>query len=145
MAMSGRLCAELGGFSLHAAVRIGARERWRNGETQPHEKRPQKLEKLCRYVMRGSVAENRLQWEENGEISYLLKTPWSDGTKAVQFTPLEFVDRAAIAIRAKSLQPWCPHRGCTRSGIRGCLPLTIRGEKRWCRNEPFNHRLQAAI
>ena len=94
----GRLCAEWGGFSLHAGVRVGARQRWRNGEKELHEKRQQKLEKLCRYVMRGAVAENRLQREENGEISYLLKTPWSDGTKAVQFTPLEFVEKLAALV-----------------------------------------------
>ena len=63
-----------------------------------HEKRQQKLEKLCRYVMRGAVAENRLQREENGDISYLLKTPWSDGTKAVQFTPLEFVEKLVALV-----------------------------------------------
>ena len=34
---SGRLCAELGGFSLHAAVRVGAREKWRNGEKELHD------------------------------------------------------------------------------------------------------------
>jgi hypothetical protein len=95
---SGRLCAELGGFSLHAAVRVGAREKWRNGEKELHEKRQQKLEKLCRYVMRGAVAENRLFLEENGEVSYLLKTPWSDGTMAVQFTPLEFVEKLAALV-----------------------------------------------
>ena len=48
--------------------------------------------------MRGAVAENRLQREENGDISYLLKTPWSDGTKAVQFTPLEFVEKLAALV-----------------------------------------------
>jgi hypothetical protein len=98
VATSGRLCAEFGGFSLHAAVRVGSREKWRNGVMELHEKRQQKLEKLCRYVMRGAVAENRLQREENGDISYLLKAPWSDGTKAVHFTPLEFVEKLAALV-----------------------------------------------
>lgn len=121
----GRLCAEWGGFSLHAAVRVGARQRWRNGEKQLHEKRQQKLEKLCRYVMRGAVAENRLQREENGEISYLLKTPWSDGTKAVQFTPLEFVDRAAIAIEAKSCSLGTAAAGAPDSVSGGVCPQPL--------------------
>jgi hypothetical protein len=88
--------------------------------------------------MRGAVAENRLQREENGDISYLLKAPWSDGTKAVHFTPLEFVDRSAIAIEARSLRPWYPHRGCTRFGIMECSPRTIRGGQRWYRRGEWN-------
>ena len=36
--------------------------------------------------------------EENGDISYCLKAPWSDGTKAVQFTPLEFVEKLAALV-----------------------------------------------
>ena len=95
---SGRLCAELGGFSLHAAVRVGERERRRNGEREIHEKNLKKLENLCRYVMRGTVAESRLIRESSGDVSYLLKTPWSDGTKAVQFTPVEFVEKLAALV-----------------------------------------------
>jgi hypothetical protein len=55
--LSGALCAEVGGFSLHANVFI-----------EPG--RPEKLERLCRYVARPPVAESRLIRCENGDIGY---------------------------------------------------------------------------
>jgi hypothetical protein len=83
--LSGALCAELGGFSLHANVFI-----------EPG--RIEKLERLCRYVARPPVAESRLIRCENGDIGYGLKTPWSDGTYAVRFSPMEFIEKLVALI-----------------------------------------------
>ncbi|MCZ2142005.1 MAG: transposase [Ignavibacteriales bacterium] len=81
----GPLCATLGGFSLHANVFI------------PEDK-PEKLEKLCRYVSRPPVAESRLFKQENGEVGYFLKSQWSDGTFAVSFSALEFIEKLVALI-----------------------------------------------
>jgi hypothetical protein len=45
------LCADAHGFSLHAAVRCGAHQR-------------QELERLCRYITRPAIANERQLWSE---------------------------------------------------------------------------------
>ena len=57
------LCADIDGFSLHAAVRIEAHERKR-------------LERLCRYVTRPALSEERIQVNAAGQAQLELKTPW---------------------------------------------------------------------
>jgi hypothetical protein len=59
--------ARAGGFSLHAGVDIAASE----GE---------KLERLCRYVSRPPVAEDRLAMSASGQVRFTLKTQYWDGT-----------------------------------------------------------------
>ena len=81
----GSLCAYLGGFSLHANVFIEAGK-------------PKKLERLCRYVSRPPVAEDRLYRLENGDIGYFLKSEWKDGTFAVRFSPHEFIEKIVALI-----------------------------------------------
>ena len=58
----GRRCWEYGGFSIHAdvAIRAGDRER---------------LEKLCRYVARGPVANERVRELGGGRYAYSRPTP----------------------------------------------------------------------
>ncbi|MBK7963276.1 MAG: transposase [Bdellovibrionales bacterium] len=68
------LVAKNSGFSLHAGVATKAQER-------------EKLEKICRYIARPALSEERLSTNVRGEIIYRLKKPWSDGTLAVKFTP----------------------------------------------------------
>ncbi len=80
-----RLCASLDGFSLHANVLIEA-------------DKPEKLEKLCRYVSRPPVAEGRLFKYSENEIGYFLKNEWHDGTFAVKFSPLEFIEKLVALI-----------------------------------------------
>lgn len=60
------LCAEAHGFSLHAAVRIGAYQRKR-------------LERLCRYVTRPPIANERLSRDGQGQVVLQLKSPWRNG------------------------------------------------------------------
>ena len=68
------------GFSLHAGVVAQAHER-------------DKLERLCRYIARPAVSNQRLSLTRNGQIRYQLKTPYSDGTTHVLFEPLDFISR----------------------------------------------------
>ncbi len=53
---------KMAGFSLHAGVAARADER-------------KKLERLCRYISRPAVSEQRLSLTPNGNVRYQLKTP----------------------------------------------------------------------
>ncbi len=66
------------GFNLHAGLRIPAHDRRR-------------LEKLCRYVLRPPIAEERLSFTKDGNVLYRLRRPWKSGTTAVSFSPLDFI------------------------------------------------------
>ena len=59
------LCFASRGFSLHAATRIAADDRLG-------------LEKLCRYVARPALAAGRLCIINTDQLSFELKTPWSN-------------------------------------------------------------------
>jgi hypothetical protein len=54
---------KVGGFSLHAGVAAEAHE-------------SHKLEKLCRYITRPAISEQRLSISPQGRVRYQLKTPW---------------------------------------------------------------------
>jgi hypothetical protein len=60
------LCADIDGFSLHAAVRVDAHDRRR-------------LEQLCRYITRPALSDERVQLNAAGQVELKLKTPWRDG------------------------------------------------------------------
>ncbi len=79
------LCADINGFSLHAAVRCGADER-------------QALEQLCRYITRPALANERVQCNAAGQVVLKLKTPWRGGTTHLVMTPLEFMQRLAALV-----------------------------------------------
>ncbi len=79
------LQAHLEGFDLHAAVSIGGDDRAR-------------LERLCRYILRPPVAQNRLELRDDSRIELELKTPFWDGTTHVLFEPLELLEKVAAAI-----------------------------------------------
>ncbi len=76
---------KVAGFSLHAGVAAKA-----------HEHR--KLERLCRYISRPAVSEQRLSLTPNGDVRYQLKTPHRDGTTHVIFEPLDFIARLAALV-----------------------------------------------
>ncbi len=76
---------KMGGFSLHAGVAARADER-------------KKLERLCRYISRPAVSEQRLSLTPNGNVRYQLKTPYRDGTTHVIFEPLDFIARLAALV-----------------------------------------------
>ncbi|MBK9665566.1 MAG: transposase [Gammaproteobacteria bacterium] len=55
-------------------------------------------ERLCRYIARPAVAEQRLTVNAQGKVVYLLKTPYRDGTTHVVFEPLDFIARLAALV-----------------------------------------------
>jgi hypothetical protein len=79
------LCADMQGFSLHAAVRCAADDR-------------QALEQLCRYITRPALANERAQCNAAGQVVLKLKTPWRDGTTHLVMSPLEFMQRLAALV-----------------------------------------------
>jgi hypothetical protein len=78
--VKGVLCAELDGFSLHAAVRVAAGNR-------------RQLEHLCRYAARPAIAESRLSLLPDGRVRYALKKRWKDGTTHVVLTAAVLIER----------------------------------------------------
>jgi len=81
----GRLCAAQDGFSLHAEVRVESHAR-------------QRLEHLCRYVLRPPIATERLSLADDGKVVYALRHPWRDGTAEIVFDPLTFLERLAALV-----------------------------------------------
>ena len=55
------------GYSLHTSVSCKTKQR-------------RKLERLCRYVARSALSDQRLSLSATGKVIYSLKTPYSDGT-----------------------------------------------------------------
>ena len=60
-------CADISGFSLHAAVRCAADDR-------------QALNQPCRHITRPALANERVQTNAAGQVVLKLKTAWRDGT-----------------------------------------------------------------
>jgi hypothetical protein len=77
--------ANTSGFSLHAGVFANADE-------------PGKLERLCRYISRPAISEQRLSMTDHGKVRYELKTPYRDGTTHVFFEPIDFIGKLAALI-----------------------------------------------
>jgi hypothetical protein len=82
---SGPMGATLAGFSLHAGTYIRVEDR-------------ERLESLCRYLLRPPISERRLHRRNNGEVLLELKSEWSDGTRAMCFTPHEFIEKLIAII-----------------------------------------------
>jgi len=79
------LAWEYSGFSLDAAVRVGASDR-------------AGLERLLRYCARPPFALERLERLDGERILYRLAKPQRDGTTALTLTPLELIDQLAALI-----------------------------------------------
>ena len=100
------LLARQPGFSLHAATVCEAVQR-------------DKLEKLCRYIARPAIANERLSTNERGQVSYRFKQPFRDGTTHVVLDSLDFIARLAALVPRPRLNltrfhgvfaPNCKHR-----------------------------------
>lgn len=50
-------------------------------------------EKLCRYLLRPPLAQDRVERLPDGRIALALQRPWADGTTHLVFTPREFLER----------------------------------------------------
>ena len=70
---------------MHADVSLAAHERCG-------------LERLCRYILRPPVATGRVERLADGRVRVGLKRVWSDGTTAMEFSPLELTERLAALI-----------------------------------------------
>ncbi len=79
------LSADAHGFSLHAAVRCAA-----DGRKQ--------LERLCRYITRPELANERLSRNGKGQVVLRLKSPYRDGTTHIVMRPQEFMSRLAALV-----------------------------------------------
>ena len=75
-----RLC-----FSLHAATRIDNNDR-------------AGLERLIRYATGPPLAAGRLQITDDEQLTFRLKTPWSDGTTHLLLSPLELIEKLAALV-----------------------------------------------
>jgi hypothetical protein len=82
---SGRSCAVVEGFSLHAGVGVSARNRAR-------------LEHLLRYCLRPPLSTERLSLMADGRLRYKLKRRWSNGTTHVIYEPMELMERFAALV-----------------------------------------------
>ena len=79
------LCADAHGFSLHAGVRCAEHQR-------------KALERLCRYITRPAIANERLKCDGAGNVVLQLKSAWRDGTTHIVMSPLEFMQRLAALV-----------------------------------------------
>ena len=88
----------------------------------------QKLERLCRYITRLGVSEQRLSITSNGKVRYQLKTPYRDGTTHVFFEPLDFMARLASLVPKPRINLTRFHGVfAPNSKFRGHLTTTKRG------------------
>jgi len=81
----GSLCAQAHAFNLQAATRVAANDK------------PGR-ERLCRYVLRPPLANDRLHILPDGVVRLDFKKPWSDGTTSVDLAPLAFIGRLAALV-----------------------------------------------
>ena len=57
-----------------------------------------KLERLCRYITRPAIANERLKRDGSGDVVLQLKSAWRDGTTHIKMSPLEFMQRLAALV-----------------------------------------------
>jgi hypothetical protein len=85
------LCARSpGGLELHAAVTISSHDR-------------KGLERLCRYLSRPPIPQDRLERRADGKYVLSLKRTWKGGVKAIVFEPLDLIARLAALVPAPYL------------------------------------------
>jgi hypothetical protein len=72
-------------FDLHAGVRVQAGHRDR-------------LERVCRYMLRPPLADERLTVTGTGDVAVQLRRPWADGTTHLVLAPAAFLARLAVLV-----------------------------------------------
>ena len=82
---SSQLLARHSGFSLHAGLSCRGHER-------------KKLERICRYISRPSLSEERLSVNGKGQVVYKLKKAYDNGTTHIVLNPLDFLSRLASLV-----------------------------------------------
>ena len=76
---------EVRGVNVHAQQVIDGRDRAR-------------LERLCKFVMRPPLAQDRLTRRADGLLQLELKRVWKDGTQALVFEPQELISRLVAMV-----------------------------------------------
>ena len=77
--------AEVRGINVHAKQLVDGRDR-------------RQLERLCKYITRPPVAQERLQERADGRLELTLKNVWKDGTRALLFEPHDLLTRLVAAV-----------------------------------------------
>jgi len=73
------------GFNLHAKTTVDGRDR-------------KQLERLCQYIARPPIAQERLHILDDGRLRYDMKRVWADGTRAIVLDPLDFIARLCALV-----------------------------------------------
>lgn len=76
---------EYGGINLYAKQCVPGRDR-------------EQLEKLCRYITRPPVANERLSLRDDGRLELGFKRAWKDGTRAIVLEPRDLITRLVAAV-----------------------------------------------
>ena len=82
---SGEPVAEHRGVNVHAKQCVDGRDR-------------RQLERLCRYITRPPVAQDRLERLADGRIEIAFKRPWKDATRAIVLEPDDLMVRLCAAV-----------------------------------------------
>jgi len=77
--------AVVAGVNVHAGVAF-------DGKDKP------RLERLCRYLARPPIAQDRLALRDDGAVQYTMKKAWKDGTRAIVLQPLDLIARVCAMI-----------------------------------------------
>jgi Putative transposase len=101
------LCADMQGFSLHAAVRCGTDER-------------QALEQPCLYITRPALANERVQTNAGWQVVRKLEALFRDGATHLVKSPLEFMQRLPALLPRARLH-------LIRFGVRITAPREVSG------------------
>ena len=73
------------GFDVHAGTRVSADDK-------------KGRERLCRYLLRPPLSQDRLTRLLDGRVQLRLKRPWRDGTTHMIFEPLDFLGKLAALV-----------------------------------------------
>ena len=95
--------ARLSGFSLHAGTVCEAHDR-------------DSLERLCRYIARPALSNERLSVNDRGQVVYRLKHAFRDGTTHVVLDPVEFMRHIRVP-HPFGAASGCANRQSCRFGI----------------------------
>jgi len=80
-----RLVARVDGISIHADTCVDGRDRKR-------------LERLCQYISRPALAQDRLHILDDGRVRYDMKRTWADGTQAIVLEPFDLIARLCALV-----------------------------------------------
>ncbi|MFO0023369.1 MAG: transposase, partial [Deltaproteobacteria bacterium] len=80
-----KLKARVNGFDLEATTVVRAEDR-------------ERLENLCRYLLRPPLADRSLRLLPADQVALELKSPWKDGTKWISMSAHTFLERLASLV-----------------------------------------------